>query len=246
MKQTTIYGTRAIIEAIKAGRHIERILIQKDARTPLLTELRKLIKTHRIAASNVPGYKLNKWKDKNHQGTIAFLSLIEPQELERIIPLIYEEGKTPLLLMLDGVTDVRNFGAICRSAECFGADAVIIPLKGSAKINEEAVKASAGAIHHINICKEADLNKTIRFMKDSGLRLIGITEKSKQTIQDVDFSGPCCLVMGSEDTGISSKVLDQCDDTGKMQMSGEIASLNVSVASGIALYEVTRQRSLGA
>lgn len=242
MKQEIIYGTRAIIEAIDAGTAIERVMIQRDARNELLTELRKKIKANNISVANVPQQRLHKWKDKNHQGTIAFVSLVPFVELSDAIQQAYEKGEDPMIVLLDGVTDVRNFGAICRSAECMGVHGVVVPMKGTAMINDDAVKSSAGAIHHLNICKENNLSEAIRFMKDSGIKVFGLTEKTDTHIHDRDLSGPICLIAGSEEEGISDKIMNQCDGLLRLPMTGNIESLNVSVATGVGLYEVTRQR----
>ncbi len=242
MKQQIIYGTRAIIEAIDGGTAIERIMIQRDASNELLTTLRKKIKANKISVANVPPQRLHKWKDKNHQGTIAFVSLVPFVELSDAIQQAYEQGEDPLILLLDGVTDVRNFGAICRSAECMGSHGIVVPMKGTAMINDDAVKSSAGALHHVNICKESNLSEAIRFMKSSGIKVFGLTEKTDQHIQEHDLTGPICLIAGSEEDGISDKILNQCDGLLRLPMTGQIESLNVSVATGVGLYEVTRQR----
>jgi 23S rRNA (guanosine2251-2'-O)-methyltransferase len=242
-ESTFIYGIRAVLEAIRAGKQIDKVLFQSGLRAPLLGELRKEVKQANIPAQNVPINKLNFLTQKNHQGVIAFLSPIEFQELDQLIPLLYDEGKTPLILALDRVTDVRNFGAICRTAECVGVDAVLVSAKGMAAINADAVKSSAGALLKIPICRTSSLLSGLNYLKESGLQLVACTEKSEDLIYTGNYTDPVVIVMGSEENGVSRDVLELADRCVKIPMAGEIASLNVSVAAGVVLYEALRQRN---
>lgn len=242
-KEDFLFGTRAIIEAIKKGKTIDRILIKKGLRNELITELQELIKENEIGVQYVPIEKINRITRKNHQGVLAFISPIEFDNVETVIPGIYEEGKTPLLLVLDQITDVRNFGAIARSAECAGVQAIIIPEKGMARIGADAVKTSAGAIHNIPICKTNNLYHTVRFLKDSGIKIIAATEKGDKLYTNADMKSPLAIVMGSEDTGVSAQILKLADEQLKIPILGQIESLNVSVSAALMIYEAVRQRN---
>ena len=242
-KENIIFGIRPVIEAIKAGKEIDRILIQNGLKSENSWELRKLTSDLQIPTQYVPLEKLNKVTQKNHQGIICFISEISYQPLENILPMIFEKGKNPLLLILDRITDVRNFGAITRTAECAGVDAIIIPSKGSARINADAVKTSAGAIYKIPICREDNLKNTIEFIKNSGIEIIACTEKVTELYSDISYDKPCAIILGSEDDGISPEYLKRVDKKICIPLSGEIESLNVSVAAGIILFEAVKQRS---
>lgn len=239
-----IFGTRALIEAIKAGQTIDKVLIKVGTAnaSELNREMMGYLKDYKIPYQHVPIEKLNRVTNKNHQGVIAYISPIPFHEVENIVPSLYEAGKSPLLLVLDRITDVRNFGAICRSASCMGVDAVIIPARGGAQINSDAVKTSAGALMSLPICKTFNLKETLEFLKNSGIRLVSITEKTDNILANCDFSVPSALIMGSEEDGISEEFIEMSDARCKIPISGAIESLNVSVAAGIALYEVARQR----
>lgn len=241
MNDSMIFGTRAIMEAIHAGKEMDRILLQRDLKNPLILELKTLLKESGLAYQAVPAEKLNRITRKNHQGVIAFLSPVSFYRIDQLVPSLFTSGRFPVLLMLDRVTDVRNFGAICRSAECFGIDAVIIPERGTAAITGDAVKASAGALSRIKICRESNLKESIAYLKDSGYTVVGCTEKAKQALFDYHFEGPICLIMGSESDGISGEYLKRCDRLLTIPMAGHTASLNVSVAAGIMMYELVRQ-----
>jgi len=240
-----IFGTRAVIEAIRSGKEVNRILIQKGLQNELLSELKEEMKGMEIPVQLVPPEKLNYITRKNHQGVIAFVSPVTYYRLENLLPQIFEEGKVPLLLMLDRVTDVRNFGAICRSAECMGVDAVIIPSRGGATVTPDAVKTSAGALLRISVCREENLKDSIEYASGSGLQIVSCTEKTEDTIENVDLTQPTLIIMGSEEDGISGEYLKRSNHKVKIPMMGDIESLNVSVATGIVLYEVVRQRMKG-
>ena len=242
-KENLIYGLRPVIEAIKSGKEIEKIFIQNGLRGEIYIELFHLLKENDVHSQYVPVEKLNKLTPKNHQGIVAYTSIISYTKVESVIPFVYEQGKTPLILILDRITDVRNFGAITRTAECAGVDAIIVPTRGSAQINSDAVKTSAGALHKIPICKSDNLKDTIDFLKKSGLQIIAATEKTDEFHFKTDFLPPTALIMGSEEDGVSPEYLRLCDHKVKIPLFGEIESLNVSVACGVILYEAIRQRT---
>lgn len=245
-KGTTIFGIRPIAEAIRSGKDIEKIFFQQGTprtRGRLMCELNDEIKKFKIPFQFVPAQKLNHIvKSRNHQGVVALISPVSYSSIEDIIPAIFEKGETPLVIILDRITDVRNFGAICRSAECAGAHAIIIPSHGNAQINSDAIKTSAGAIFNIPICRSENLKQTIDFLKKSGLSIIACMEKSERTIYETNFSLPTALLFGSEENGISQEYLKLSDVQAKIPLFGKIQSLNVSVSAGIVLYEAVRQR----
>jgi 23S rRNA (guanosine2251-2'-O)-methyltransferase len=239
-----IFGLRPVMEAIKAGKQIDRLLIKQGLQGALYHELMTEVKNHGISYQIVPVERIELVTRKNHQGVLAWLALIEFQHIDNILPSVFEKGEDPLIIALDGVSDVRNFGAIVRSAECLGAHAVIIPEKGSARITADAIKTSAGALHTFPVCREKSIVRAIEFLKESGLKVICSDEKSGKNVPEVNLKGPCVLIMGSEDKGISKELLALSDTIVRIPMSGNIGSLNVSVASGIILYEIIRQRSV--
>ena len=237
-----IFGIRAVAEAISAGKEVDKILIKKDLSGELATELFALIKGTDITVQRVPQEKLNSITRKNHQGVIAFISPIHYQPVEEIVASLYEQGKVPFFLVLDHLTDVRNFGAIARTAECAGVDAIIIPSKGSVSVTADAVKTSAGALMNIPVCRVASLYNTVKYLKSSGLQVVGASEKAIKDYTEADMTLPLALVMGAEDKGISTEILSLVDTTVSLPQYGKIASLNVSVAAGVMIYEVLRQR----
>ncbi|MEM8896408.1 MAG: 23S rRNA (guanosine(2251)-2'-O)-methyltransferase RlmB [Bacteroidota bacterium] len=238
-----VYGTRAIIESLSTDREIERVLIQKGIQNELISSLTRELSQQGIPFSRVPLEKLNRLTKKNHQGAIAFISPIIYQNLDNIISQVFESGKNPLILVLDRVTDVRNFGAIARTAECAGVDAIVIPAKGGAQINADAVKTSAGGLNHIPICREDNLKSTLDYLKNSGLKVVACTEKADKNLYDIELSQPLAVLMGSEEDGISRAYLDKSDEQVFIPMFGKIDSLNVSVSTAVILYEAIRQRS---
>lgn len=239
--KSLLIGIRPLIEAFNSGITIDKIMIQRGLGGDLIDELMALIKDHRTGYQFVPLQKLNRVSRKNHQGVIAFISPIDFPSLNSVVMELFENGKNPRLLMLDGISDVRNFGAVARSAECFGFDAIIIPFRGAAQVNEDAVKTSAGALLKIKVCKANNLAYTVDFLKESGVHVVGISEKANHTISEIESDRPICIVMGSEDLGISSDVLKNCDSLARIPMTGTIESLNVSVSAGIAMYEFSKQ-----
>lgn len=238
-----VFGIRAVIEAIDSGKEIESLFVQRGLSGSLVLELKSLLKEHNLGFQQVPIEKLNRLTAKNHQGVVAFISPITYQHIEDVLPAIFEAGQTPLLLMLDGITDVRNMGAIARTAECAGVHAIIVPKKGSAEINPDAIKTSAGALYKIPVCREDSLRRIGKFLIDSGVQLVVSTEKTDDSIYDVDYTGPTCVVMGAEDVGVSDDLLRMSDKLAKIPMTGTIGSLNVSVSAGVVIYEAIRQRS---
>jgi 23S rRNA (guanosine2251-2'-O)-methyltransferase len=239
-----IFGLRPILEALTAGKGLERIYLQKGQRNSITQEIGELAQAADVPVAMVPPEKLDTLTRKNHQGAVAFLSAITYAPLDNIVAGLYEQGKTPLLLVLDRITDVRNFGAIARNAECLGVHAIVIPSRGAAQINGDALKTSAGALNLIPVCREHNLKDTIRFLQQSGIQVVACTEKSELdlTAPSLDMTGPTAILMGSEEDGISPEYLQKADIKIKIPMAGQISSLNVSVASGIMLFEVLRQR----
>ncbi|NLE33849.1 MAG: 23S rRNA (guanosine(2251)-2'-O)-methyltransferase RlmB [Bacteroidales bacterium] len=237
-----IFGMHPVMEAIRGGRQIDRLLVRRGLRGGLYHELMQVVNEYAIPWQVVPQEKLDYITRKNHQGVIAWLSAIEFQNIENIVPRIFEEGGDPLLLMLDGVSDVRNFGAIVRSALCFGAHAVIIPEKNSARISPDAVKASAGALSTFPVCRVRSLTKCLTWLRESGLKTVAATEKAEKQVSDAGMTGPLVVILGSEERGISRELLELSDAQVSIPITGTIGSLNVSVSAGILLYEIVRQR----
>lgn len=245
MKNNTdyIFGMRAVMEAITAGKEIDKILVKKDLNGELSNELFAALKNRPdIVVQRVPVERINRITRKNHQGVLAFLCPVAYYDLENLIPDLFESGKNPFVLLLDGVTDVRNFGAIARTSECAGVDAIVIPERGSVSVNGDAVKTSAGALLHIPVSRVPNLNKAVRYLKDSGFTVVGSTEKASENYTSFDLTGPVAIIMGAEETGISAENLRLCDCLASIPMRGNVNSLNVSVAAGIMIYEVIRQR----
>jgi 23S rRNA (guanosine2251-2'-O)-methyltransferase len=242
-KTETIFGTRAVMEAIHAKREIEKVFIQAGLNNDLIKELITLAKKNQVPFTFVPQQKLNSLSSKNHQGVVCVLAAVQYSSLENIIDKLYGEGKSPLLLIIDRVTDVRNFGAIARTAECAGVNAIVIGDKGNAPITGDAMKTSAGALSHLPVCRVKDMRKTFLFLKDNGIQIVACTEKAEKLIYEIDLNSPLALVLGSEEDGISPELLRDADWHAKIPMSGNISSLNVSVAAGICVYEALRQRN---
>jgi 23S rRNA (guanosine2251-2'-O)-methyltransferase len=243
-KTDMIYGTRAVMEAIHAGKEIEKIMIQSGLANDLIKELITTAKEKKVPYTFVPAEKLKRMSTKNHQGVICLISAVSYSKIDDIVDKAFSEGREPFLLILDRVTDVRNFGAIARTAECAGIDAIVIGEKGSAPITSDAMKTSAGALNHLAICREKDLKHTLRYLRDSGIRVVACTEKTTNKIYDVDLKGPVAIILGSEEDGVSDELIRAADELAMIPMMGKIGSLNVSVAAGVAVYEVVRRRSI--
>jgi 23S rRNA (guanosine2251-2'-O)-methyltransferase len=239
-----VFGTRAVIEAIRAGRSIDRVLIKNGLTNELFGELYHLIREYKIPFQYVPLEKINRVTRKNHQGVLALISAIDFYSIEDVLPAIYEKGEEPLLLLLDQVTDVRNFGAIVRSAECAGVHAVIIPDRGAARIGPDALKTSAGALNVMQVCRTTNMTNTMEYLRNSGIRLVAATEKAEDLYTGIKMSGPLAIIMGAEDKGISPAILRHADNLARIPVLGSIQSLNVSVAASLFMYEAVRQRSL--
>ena len=241
MTENLVFGIRPVVEAIEAGKQIEKLYIRKGAEGQLMTELRDLCLRHRIRTQEVPVEKLNRLTRGNHQGVVAQISPIGYVELNDILERVPED-ETPLIVLFDGVTDVRNFGAIARSAECAGAHGLIVPLKNAAPVNSEAIRSSAGALTAIPVCRVGSIRNTIKALQADGIQVVAATEKSRKLLYDADFRRPTVIVMGAEDTGISKEVLKLCDEQLAIPMIGKIESLNVSAAAAVLLFEIVRQR----
>ncbi|MCK5170856.1 MAG: 23S rRNA (guanosine(2251)-2'-O)-methyltransferase RlmB [Bacteroidales bacterium] len=237
-----IFGIRAVIEAIKAGKQIDKLMVKSGLKGELFFELMKLVKDLQIPFQYVPNERINRVTMKNHQGVLAFISPIEFQNIENILPSLFEAGKTPFIVILDKVTDVRNFGAITRTAECAKVDAIIIPEKGSAQISGDAVKTSAGALLKIPVCRVKNLSNTIKYLQQSGIQVVAATEKAEDFYYKVDFAIPTAILLGAEDRGVDMEYLKVADQMVKIPILGEIESLNVSVAASILMYEAIKQR----
>ena len=239
---STIYGLRPVIEAIDSGTQIDRILLQNGLTGALVGDLKNRIRDNKIPFQFVPVEKLNRLTKGNHQGVAALIAPIRYHQAIELIPRLLEEKPAPLLLLLDHVTDVRNFGAIVRTAECTGADAVIIPDHGSAQVGDDAVKTSSGALLRVPICRESNLKTVLNLAKQCGMQVVAATEKGATDYLEVDFKQPTLLLMGAEETGISPDLLKLADTRAKLPIMGQIQSLNVSVAAAVFMYEVLRQR----
>ncbi len=241
-KDNFIFGTRAVIEAANSDKQIEKVLITRSKDNELQNELLQVLRKYKILHQFVPFQKINRITKKNHQGVLAFISPVKFYDIEEITTRVFEEGKNPFIIVLDGVTDVRNFGAIVRTAECAGANAILVPEKGSAQINADAVKTSAGALHKLPICRTISLRKTLENLKNSGIKIISASEKAENNYYYSDFKVPVAIVVGAEDEGVSKPVISISDEFVKIPILGEIKSLNVSVAASILIYETIRQR----
>lgn len=237
-----VFGLRPVLEALQSGKEIEKIYLQRDAKNPVINELVTLASDLKVPILKVPFERLNKITRKAHQGVICYVSPIIYASLDNVISETFGQGKVPLLLILDRITDVRNFGAISRTAECLGVNAIIIPSRGSAEINSDAVKTSAGALNYIPIVREGNLKNTLTYLKDSGFQIVACSEKAEKMIYQADFTPPIAIIMGSEEDGVSPEYLRKTDTMVKIPQVGNIESLNVSVATGIILSEVVRQR----
>lgn len=241
-KSQVVFGIRAVIEAIESGKQVDKVLMKKDLGGELARELLSVTREYNVPVQRVPVERINKVTRKNHQGVIAFMAAVDYYHVDDIVPALYDEGINPLVVVLDGVTDVRNFGAIARTCECAGVNCIVIPERNSVSVNADAVKTSAGALNYLPVCRERNLVKAVQYLRDSGFKVMGASEKTDLNYTKADFSGPVAIVLGAEDTGISTDVLKLCDTLVAIPEFGQINSLNVSVAGGIMIYEVVRQR----
>lgn len=239
-----IYGTRPVIEALESGLEFDKLFVLRGGRSPQLHQLLTLARRNGIPVQYVPEEKLNRLTRQNHQGVVAFTATVSYQKIASLLPMIFEAGIDPFVIILDHITDVRNLGAIARTAEAAGAHALIIPSRGGALVTPDAVKTSAGALTRMNVCREDSLYQAADYLRESGLKLVALTEKGTEMLWQIDLTGPVALILGAEDTGISKSLMDRADAFAKVPMSGSIASLNVSVAAGMACYELLRQKSV--
>lgn len=241
-KSQVVFGIRAVIEAIESGKQVDKVLMKKDLGGELARELLSVTREYNVPVQRVPVERINKVTRKNHQGVIAFMAAVDYYHVDDIVPALYDQGINPLVVVLDGVTDVRNFGAIARTCECAGVNCIVIPERNSVSVNADAVKTSAGALNYLPVCRERNLVKAVHYLRDSGFKVMGASEKTDLNYTKADFTGPVAIVLGAEDTGISTDVLKLCDTLVAIPEFGQINSLNVSVAGGIMIYEVVRQR----
>lgn len=241
-KSQVVFGIRAVIEAIESGKQVDKVLMKKDLGSELARELLSVTREYNVPVQRVPVERINKVTRKNHQGVIAFMAAVDYYHVDDIVPALYDEGINPLVVVLDGMTDVRNFGAIARTCECAGVNCIVIPERNSVSVNADAVKTSAGALNYLPVCRERNLVKAVQYLRDSGFKVMGASEKTDLNYTKADFTGPVAIVLGAEDTGISTDVLKLCDTLVAIPEFGQINSLNVSVAGGIMIYEVVRQR----
>lgn len=237
-----LYGIHPTMEAIREGKTIDRILLQKGLHGESFRDLFQLIREENIPFQYVPNERLNHFTHGNHQGVVCMISPIEYQSIYQIVPFLFENGKVPFLLYLDNVTDVRNLGAIARTAVCAGVDAILIPAKNTARINEDAIKSSSGALHKIPVCRHDNIHETLTYLKECGISLVACSEKVETPYYRQAYDGPVCVLMGSEGKGIHPANLSLCDAKVRIPMTGSIESLNVSVATGILLFEILKQR----
>ncbi|MDP2424451.1 MAG: 23S rRNA (guanosine(2251)-2'-O)-methyltransferase RlmB [Bacteroidales bacterium] len=239
-----VYGVHSVTEALNTGKEIEKVLIQNGAKGEWIPSIRKILNDRDIPLQYLPLEAMNRIVKGNHQGIAAFISPVQYQNIESIIPFVYESGQTPLIVVLDRITDVRNMGAIARTAECCGVHALVMPSRGSAQINADAIKTSSGALLTLPVVRSMNLKETLNFMKESGLQLIAATEKGKTPLWQASFKVPTAIIVGSEESGVSPEYLKLCDATALIPLTGSLASLNVSVAAAMFLYEVIRQRAV--
>ena len=238
-----IFGLRAVIEAVQAGKDVDRVLVKRELQGELFKELQDVLTLHEIPMQKVPLERIDRITRKNHQGVRAYMSAVTYQKIEDIIPMLYEQGKNPFIVVLDGITDVRNFGAIARTCEVAGVDAIVIPARGSVRVSADAIKTSAGALHTIPVCRELNIRDAVQFLRNSGVKVVAATEKAAENYTTSTYVDPVAILMGAEDEGISPELLKISDDLVRLPVFGTIQSLNVSVAAGVMLYEVIRQRN---
>lgn len=241
-KTTFVFGRHPIVDSLQSGAQFDKIFLQQGIRGDFEKEIRRLCREHDVPLQYVPKEKMNKMVKGNHQGIVGFLALLDYYRLEDVVPGIFEKGETPLLLLLDQVTDVRNLGAIARSAEVCGVHALVVPKSGSALINADALKTSAGALTRLNVCRENSLVTAVEFLQNSGIQVFASDLKAEKFIFDLDLTAPSALIVGSEDDGVHPSLLSRVQERFIIPQKGETDSFNVSVAAGIMLYETLRQR----
>ena len=241
-KTQYIYGVHAVLEAIEAGKDIDKILLSKTLNNETAQEFSDLARQLRVPVQRVPVQKIDRITRGNHQGVLAMLAAVTYYRVEDLVPQLFEGGDNPFIVVLDGVTDVRNFGAVARTCDCAGVSAIVIPDRESVSVNADAVKTSAGALNYLPVCRERNLVNAVKLLRDSGFKIVGTSDKSRTPYTQAEFTGPVAIVLGSEDKGISPEIMKLCDTQVMIPEFGHINSLNVSVAGGIIIYEVVRQR----
>ncbi|KGN88738.1 RNA methyltransferase [Porphyromonas crevioricanis] len=242
-KDKLVFGIHPVLEGLLAGNELDRIYIKRAMRNEEINRIKTLAHKRSIPVLSVPVEKLDRMTSKNHQGIVAILSTIEYMPLSEVISMKFEQGQLPLILVLDGITDVRNFGAIARTAECTGVDAIVIPARGSVSVSGDAIKASAGALHRITVCREPSISQALDLLQSSGIRIVTASEKATCSYTEEKLELPLAIVMGAEDVGPSEETIKRSDSMISIPQIGDIGSLNVSVAAGVILYEVLRQQS---
>lgn len=241
-KSQIVFGIRALIEAIESGKQVDKVMMKRDLGGELARELLAVVREYGVPLQRVPMERINKVTRKNHQGVVAMMAAVDYYHIDDLVPSLYDDGINPFVVVLDGVTDVRNFGAIARTCECAGVSCIVIPERNSVSVNADAVKTSAGALNYLPVCRERNLVKAVKYLHDSGFKVVGASEKTDVNYTEADFTGPVAVVLGAEGTGISHDMLKLCDTLVAIPEFGQINSLNVSVAGGIMIYEVVRQR----
>ena len=241
-KAQYIYGIHAVLEALDAGKDIDKILLSKTLNEQTAHEITDRARALRVPVQHVPVQKIDRITRRNHQGVLAMMAAVTYYTVEDLVPQLFEDSGNPFVVVLDGVTDVRNFGAVARTCECAGVSAIVIPDRESVSVNADAVKTSAGALNYLPVCREHNLVNAVKFLRDSGFRIVGTSDKSKTPFTRADYTGPVAIVLGAEDKGISPQIMKLCDTQVLIPEFGHINSLNVSVAGGIMIYEVVRQR----
>ena len=241
-KNQYIYGIHAVLEALDAGKDIDKIFLSKTLNSDTTQEISDRARALRVPVQRVPVQKIDRITRRNHQGVLAMMSAVTYYRLEDLVPQMFDEGENPFIVVLDGVTDVRNFGAVARTCECAGVSAIVIPDRESVSANADAVKTSAGALNYLPVCREHNLVNAVKLLRDSGFKVVGTSDKSKMSYTSANYTGPVAIVLGAEDKGISPEIMKLCDTQVLIPEFGHINSLNVSVAGGIMIYEVVRQR----
>ncbi len=241
-KSQYIYGIHAVLEAIEAGKDIDKILLSKTLNDETAQEISDKARQLRVPVQRVPVQKIDRITRRNHQGVLAMMAAVTYYQVENLVPQMFDEGENPFIVVLDGVTDVRNFGAVARTCECAGVSAIVIPDRESVSVNADAVKTSAGALNYLPVCRERNLVNAVKFLRDSGFKIVGTSDKNSSPYTQADYTGPVAIVLGAEDKGISPEMMKLCDTQVFIPEFGHINSLNVSVAGGIMIYEVVRQR----
>ena len=241
-KTQYIYGIHAVLEAIDAGKDIDKIFLSKTLNNETAQEITDRARQLRVPVQRVPVQKIDRITRRNHQGVLAMMAAVTYYRVEDVVPQLFDEGENPFIVVLDGVTDVRNFGAVARTCECAGVSAIVIPDRESVSVNADAVKTSAGALNYLPVCREHNLVHAVKMLRDSGFKIVGTSDKSQMPYTKADYTGPVAIVLGAEDQGISPEIMKLCDTQVLIPEFGHINSLNVSVAGGIMIYEVVRQR----